>query len=117
MRRWFEREVRRVACPAGEDSHRARCAIDLPDRRASLFYIEPVFGDVTVRSNADVELGSVRTGGEGLRPMVVDWTCRQVRNLETLPRDARRAGRVWESEQGIGAGHVKRVANQHHAVR
>src|SRR6201989_1577353 len=50
-----------IANAAGEDSMRARGAVDLPDRGAFVFRSNSIFGDVAVRPDPDIELGAVRT--------------------------------------------------------
>src|SRR4051812_30319681 len=68
----LEGDPRRVAQPRGIDPLEAGTAVHLPDRSAAFLDRDSVFGDVAVRSDAGVELRSIRADGQTLGPMMVD---------------------------------------------
>src|SRR5438876_175957 len=55
--------------------------VDLPNGRSLIFNREAIFGGVTIRSHADVQLGAIGTRDKALRPMVVNGAARQLGHL------------------------------------
>src|ERR1700676_5609477 len=96
---------------AGEDTMRAGCPVDLPDRGAFVFGADSVFADVAVRSDADIELGAVRTGQQGLCPVMIDRSAGKVGELGAFGRDAGLSILIRIADDGIGVCDVKVVSN------
>ncbi len=106
---------RRVADAGGEDAVGTGLAVDFPDHRAVFFDIHAAFADIAVRSDADIELAAIGTGGHRLGPVVIDLR-RQFGQFATRGRDTGRTFGIGEGDQIALIGDVERAVDESEAV-
>jgi hypothetical protein len=78
----------RIAHAAGIDAMCTGRRVDLLDRGPLAFGLKPIFGDVAVRADPDIELGAVGARHQGLGPVVIDRAARKIRQLGSRGRSA-----------------------------
>src|SRR5271167_3792535 len=93
------------------------CGVDLPYGGSLTFDLDSIFADIAVGTDSDVKLGAIRTGKQGLGPVVVDRPAWQVGQFGSLSRDGGLSILIRVADDGIGVRHIEIVANQRDAKR
>jgi hypothetical protein len=106
-----------VAQAGGEHAVLAGFGVHFPNGGAAGFGLHAALADVAVGAHGHVELAAVGIGDDVFGPVVVDGAGRKVHDLDGRRRDAGLARLVGKAHDGIGVGHVKIIAHQHHAER
>src|ERR1700720_1612311 len=107
---WIAQTAREDAPPAGR-------AVHLPDGRSVLLRFHSVFGDVAVRTDANIEQRSVRARDEALGPVMVDGAARPLGERSSLCRELCVALLIGVANDGVGIRDIKIVADERHAER
>lgn len=88
--------------------------VDFPDGRARLLLVQPIFGDVARRADADIKLRFVRARYQAAGPVLVVKSGREIGDLLAGCRNRCLAGRVRKPEDRIGIGDVKVGTDERH---
>ena len=96
-----------IAQPCAENALAAGFQIDLPDQRATLFDLHPVFADVGLRPDRGIQPIAIGMQREIAHP--VTGSLGEVGDLAPLPGQFGTAERIIECKHFIVVGDVKRI--------
>ncbi len=99
----------RVAQTRRKDPRRAGRAIDLPDRGAALFSLEPALAGIGIGADGRVEEAAVRAQCKVLGPVMVDRPARKRREHGRLGIDLRLAELIGIGKDRIGRRDIQRA--------
>ena len=113
--RRFEGEANRIAQARREDAIAAILGIDLQHRRAVGLGLHPVFADIAIGPDTDIEQ-PIRASRQAAGPMHIGGLGRQVQDLAARYADLQVARLIGKGHQRIAIRDVKHVADQRHAI-
>ena len=102
-----------VAQAGCEDAEALFRGIDLKHRSAVHFLVHPALADIARRPDRHIEAFAVFGGEQIAGPVII--ATRQIDDLGALGRDAGFTFLVRKSDNRVGVGDVKRLADQRHA--